>query len=370
MDSKEKIIAIIQRIKNILSARPKDIGLVDFLKSIYEEYAVMIATLDDSIARPKMLKEGLIETIDKIEERIFLSIEEYYDGRLLSAIAEIDFLFQDLHLILPDGYNQFTINSNDIWYRGRKINEATRIYPRKEMFHIPNNLRENVSNQRFSFNGYPCLYMGKSIWTCWEELDEPDLDNICFSALKITQNLHIFDLSIPTPDSINNKSIEELVAMLIIFPLSIACTIKTKNEKANFKEEYIIPQLMMIELLEHLCFEPYCIDGFVFTSTKGNSTFGWDDKYLLNMVLPVRGEFDKDGLCFGLKNKILITEPICHKYEILKSNISSMIEVSEEEIDAIFEDRKENDDNKSDIYPRTLFGQMENILKDSEFVMI
>ena len=370
MDNKEKIIDIIKQIEGLLHARPKDIVLIDFLKSIYDEYAVMIAALDDSIARPKMLKEGLIETIDKIEKRIFLSLEEYYDGRISSAEAEIDFLFQDLHLILPDGYNQFTINSNDIWYRGRKINEGTRIYPRKEMFHIPNHLRENVSNQRFSFNGYPCLYMGKSIWTCWEELDEPDLDNVCFSALKITQNIHIFDLSIPTPDSVNNKSTEELIALLIIFPLSIACTIKTKNEKANFKEEYIIPQLMMIELLEHLCFEPYYLDGFVFTSTKGNSTFGWDDKYLLNMVLPVRGEFDKDGLCVGLKNKILITEPICHKYEILKSNISNMIEVSEEEIDAIFADRIEKNDNNSDIYPRTLFGQMENILKESEFITI
>ena len=127
---------------------------------------------------------------------------------------------------------------------------------------------------------------------------------------------------------------------------------------------------MMIELLEHLCFVPYYLDGFVFTSTKGNSTFGWDDKYLLNMVLPVRGKFDKDGLCVGLKNKILITEPICHKYEILKSNISSMIAASEEEIDALFDDRIEKIDNNSDIYPRTLFGQMENILRNADFSTI
>ena len=369
MSDKERIIDIIQWIKGILSSRPKNIGLVDFLESIYEQYVEMIATLDDRIARPKMLKEGLIETIDKVVKRIFLSIEEYYDGRISSAEAEIDFLFQDLRLILSDGYNQFSVNSNDIWYRGRIINDGIRIYPRKEMFHIPNHLRENVSNQRFSFNGYPCLYMGKSIWTCWEELDEPDLDNVCFSALKIIQNLQIFDLSIPTPDSIKNKSLEELMAMLIVLPLSIACSIKTKNEKANFKEEYIIPQLVMIELLEHLYLEPHHIDGFVFTSTKDNPTFGWDEKYLLNMVLPVRGEFDKDGLCVGLKNKILITEPICHKYEILKSNISSMIEASEEEIDAIFNDQIEKNDN-SDIYPRTLFGQMENILRNADFSTI
>lgn len=370
MSDTEQIIDIIQRIKNILSARPKNIGLMDFLKSIFEQYVKMIAFLDDRIARPKMLKEGLIETIDKVVESIFLILELYYDGRISSAEGEMDHLFQELHLILPHGFNQFSISSHDIWYRGRIINERTRLYPRKEMFHIPNHLRENVSNQRFSFNGYPCLYVGKSIWACWEELDEPNFDDVCFSALKITKDLRIFDLSIPTPDSIRSKSIEELVAMLIILPLSISCTVKTKNEKANFKEEYIIPQLMMMELLEHLCFIPYLIDGFVFTSTKENPSFGWDEKYLLNMVLPVRGEFDKDGLCVGLNNKILITEPICHKYEILKSNISSMIEASEEEIDAIFDEQAEILNKDSDIYPRTLFGQMEDILRDAEFKTI
>lgn len=362
MNEKDKIIDIIQRIKDILSSRPKDIGLVDFLKSICEQYIEMIATLDDTIARPVMFKDGLIEAIDKVVNKIMLSLHEYYDGRISSAAAEIDFLFQDLSLIFPDGHNQFSISSNDVWYRGRIINEGLRIYPRNEMFHIPNHLRENVSNQRFSFNGYPCLYMGKSIWTCWEELDEPDLDNVCFSALKISQNLQIFDLSIPTPDSIKNKSIEELIAMLIVLPLSIACTIKTKNEKANFKEEYIIPQLMMVELLEHQRF-----DGYMFTSTKKNPTFDWDEKYLLNMVLPVSGVFDEDGLCVSLKSKILITDPICYRYEILKSNISNMVEATDEFIASLFKEGHELPGKDTDEYPRVSFGQMEAILKEAQF---
>ena len=362
MNEKDKMIDIIRRIKVLLSNRPKNMELIDILKSIYEQYVEMIPSLEDNISRPKMLKEGLIETIDKVIERIFLSLYEYYNGRISSAEAEMDFLFQELGLILPEGYNQYCLNTNDIWFRGRMKNEGVRVFAKNEMFHIPNHLRENVSNQRFSFNGYPCLYMGKSLWTCWEELGEPHLDDICFSAIKTTKHFKLFDLSIPTEEAIYSKTQEELITMLILLPLKIACSIKTKNEKLNFKAEYIIPQLLMIELIEHSLY-----DGYIFTSTKENPTFGWNERYLLNIVLPVQGEFDKDGLCIRLKEKMHITEPICHQYEILKSNISNIIPASTQELDFVLENGYEISDKDDDIYPRTIFGQMEKILRESEF---
>jgi hypothetical protein len=248
MNNQEKIIHIIQHIKNILHTRPKHMELVDFYHNVFEQYKEKVASLDDIITRPQILKEGLIETIEKVEERIYQSLDDYYAGRLSSAIAEMDFLFQDLDLLLPQKYNQYSMNQDDVWYRGRIKKEGIQIYAYREMFHIPNHMRENVSNQRFSFNGYPCLYLGKSIWTCWEELDEAHLDDICFAAVKITKGFRVFDLSIPTAESIHDKSTEELISMLATMPLKIACSVKTMNEGANFKSEYIIPQLLMIEL--------------------------------------------------------------------------------------------------------------------------
>lgn len=365
MNNKEKIINIIQQIKNILLTRPKHMVLADFYHTVFEQYKEKIALLDDIITRPKILKEGLIEVIEKVEERIYHSLADYYAGRLSSAIAEMDFLFQDLDLLLPKEYNLYSMNVKDIWYRGRIKKEGIQIYASKEMFHIPNHMRENVSNQRFSFNGYPCLYLGKSIWTCWEELDEAHLDDICFAAVKITKGLRLFDLSIPTVESIHDKSTEELISMLVTMPLKIACTIKTGNEGANFKAEYIIPQLLMIELIEHSRY-----DGYIFTSTKENATFGWNEKYLLNVVLPVSGEFDENGLCISLKERMQITNPICHQYEILKSTISNVIPISTEEINFFFEHGYEKSDENIDIYPRTIFGQMEKILTNAEYYTI
>lgn len=362
MNNLEKITHIIQHIKNILHTRPKHVELVDFYHNVFEQYKEKVASLDDIITRPKILKEGLIETIEKVEERIYQSLDDYYAGRLSSAIAEMDFLFQDLDLLLPQKYNQYSINQDDLWYRGRIKKEGIKIYASREMFHIPNHMRENVSNQRFSFNGYPCLYLGKSIWTCWEELDEAHLDDICFAAVKITKGFRLFDLSIPTAESVHGKSTEELISILVTMPLKIACSVKTMNEGANFKSEYIIPQLLMIELIEHSRY-----DGYIFTSTKENATFGWNEKYLLNVVLPVSGEFDKNGLCISLKDKMQITNPICHQYEILKSTISNMISMSTEEIHFFLENGYEKSEDNIDLYPRTIFGQMEKILTDAEY---
>lgn len=236
------------------------------------------------------------------------------------------------------------------------------------MFHIPEHLREKVNNQRFSFNGYPCLYLGKSIWACWEELDEPHLDDICFSAFKLTEDLNLLDLSIPTEDMLKTKSFKDYYKILITLPLAMACTVKTVNENANFKAEYVIPQLMMVNLLNSWEFE-----GFIYSSTKKNPALNWKEEYLQNIVLPVRGDFDENGLCKVLKDLLTVTSPIYYKYEFLKANVSNMTTASELDVQVIVDKvlyDKIQDKKDEDMYPRALFGQMESILQEMEFIKI
>jgi len=47
---------------------------------------------------------------------------------------------------------------------------------RKDIFHVPFQNRHRVGNQRYSIAGLPCLYLGSSIWICWEELNRPELN--------------------------------------------------------------------------------------------------------------------------------------------------------------------------------------------------
>ena len=356
---------LIHKIKGTLSNRPTDKRIDLFLETIFEEYNTVLHGLNKKNIG-ELLSEKYLQTIEHIEQRILQCFKDYFNGNLYGAIVEMDMLLQDINIV--DGFNTSVLKRDDIWYRGRLREDGVCLYKRQEMFHIPEHLREKVNSQRFSFNGYPCLYLGKSIWACWEELDEPHLDDICFSAFKLKENLNLLDLSIPTEEMLKTMSIIDSPKILITLPLAIACSVKTVNEKVNFKSEYIIPQLMMVNLINSRYFE-----GFVYSSTKKNPALNWKEEYLLNIVLPVMGDFDENGLCKVLKEQFTITSPIYYKYEFLKSHVSNMITASNQEIDQIFEKNyydQKSEDNEKELYPRALFGQMEDILNNMEFIQI
>ena len=358
MEEWQYILKIVSQIKDALSNRPKEKRIDDFLEIEFEKYNNLLK----DYCLTDCLSEKQKQIVDLIENRILQSLKDYFNGKLSGALTEIQCLLQDLSG--ADGDNITILKKGEIWYRGRIKEEGSNLFNRKEMFHIPECLREKVNSQRFSYNGYPCLYLGKSIWACWEELDEPHLDDICFSAFKLLKDIRLLDLSIPSEEALRKKTPDDYPALLVSLPIMMACSIKTLNEKANFKSEYVVPQLMMAELLNWHWF-----DGYVFSSTKRNPGFDWKEEYLLNIVVPVVGKFDDDGLCISLKKTFLLTEPIYYKYEFLKSNVSNMIKASEQEINAIFDNThdKQEEYEEEDLYPRALFGQMEGLLKKKEF---
>lgn len=353
MDKRQYFI-MVQQIRNTLSNRPKGKRIDDFLKIVFEKYNNLLK----DYCLTDCLSEKQIQTIELLENRILTCLKDYFNGNLSGALTEIQCLLQDLRS--TDGNNITILKKGEIWYRGRIKEDGFNLFNRKEMFHIPENLREKVNCQRFSFNGYPCLYLGKTIWTCWEELDEPHLDDVCFSAFKLTKDIILLDLSIPSEKSLNTKSSNDYPKLLVSLPIMIACSVKTLNDNANFKSEYVIPQLMMAELINWHWF-----DGYIFSSTKRNPAFEWEEDYLLNVVLPVVGSFDDNGLCISLKQTFLLTEPIYYKYEFLKGNVSNLIMCDDDDIDGIFD--KSHQSNKKDLYSKALFGQLEELLNKKDF---
>ena len=357
MDQRHYIIEIVQQIRESLSNRPKDKRMDVFLEMVFEKYNNLL----NDYCLASCLSETQQDKIKLIENRIIECLKDYFRGCLMGALNEIQCLLQDLKS--AEGNNLTILNKGEIWYRGRIKEEGLSLYNRKEMFHIPEYLREKVNSQRYSFNGYPCLYLGKTIWACWEELNEPHLDDVCFSAFKLTQDIRLLNLSIPSVASLKLWPSDGIPKLLISLPIMIACSVKTLNENANFKSEYVIPQMMMAELINW-----HWYDGYIFSSTKRNPAFGWKEDYLLNVVLPVAGGFDDDGLCISLKQAFMLTEPIYYKYEYLKGNVTNLIMGDDEDVDRIF-DKSLQSDNE-DLYPKALFGQLEELLNKKEFLPI
>lgn len=174
---------------------------------------------------------------------------------------------------LPKNTQLFRMRYSDTCY----------LYSKMEMCHIPFNQRNKVSNQRYSLSGFPCLYLGSSLYVCWEELNRPDFAN-ANSALFTNNKGELKLLDLRFPENI------ESVSSLINFLLAASCSVKSSSASDTFKAEYIIPQAILHSLVkynnENKTGNRY--DGIIYTSsTYWNNDRLWDDINLFaDIVIP------------------------------------------------------------------------------------
>lgn len=233
--------------------------------------------------------------------------EKYETADIVGAITIMKQLFSQYSPFL----SMMTIgNTEDTkhWYRMRILEKNQRLYEAKEMFHVPFDKRGKLQNQRYSISGYPCLYIGKSIWACWEEMHEPDMRNVCVSRLELCKEMDLLNLCWPT---INENEINdyEINRSICTWPLIIACSIKTLNPQNPFKPEYIIPQLVMITIKNYTN-----IKGCIWTSTQHNNFFGWDNSLLCTAAIPVNDISDSSNLCQQLSSYFKVTDSTKEEY--------------------------------------------------------
>lgn len=238
------------------------------------------------------------------------ALDDYNHARIGSCVSAITDYLKNNDLLC------YQIASEDTWYRMRIQEKYQRAFPAKEMFHIPFQLRGKVNTQRFSLPGYPCLYISKSIWAAWEELHEPAISTFCVSKLKTIDSIEVLDLRVPDTKNIQNGDIKKL---LLTIPWVIVCSIRIVSPDDNFKPEYIIPQMVMLSLVDD-----YRYQGCAYTSTQRNNVFKWPNQRLLdNVALPVQCIANDTGLCSKLCAKFRITDATNYDYELLKKPFES-----------------------------------------------
>lgn len=228
-----------------------------------------------------------------------------------------------------------------------------RVLEAKEMFHVPFELVRKIGNNRFSISGYPCLYLSNTIWACWEEMKEPAMEDFCTSLVKPTKDIELLDLRFP--NTAYNQFVENVLYTL---PLIIACSVEVEYPEDPFKPEYIIPQIVMLALVNH---EKY--QGCSFTSTKKIDNFDWPDDLLCNIAMPVKGVNVK-GLCPALVDSFLISDSVNYKYEVLKCNIVPVRYTSEADLKEILNEGPHVESTPYEDYEGSIFGQLEEILKE------
>lgn len=197
-------------------------------KDVIHRFLLYTDSLPDSFFESSGLTRSTVSgTIKDIGAQLDSLLNEYLDGDIVHAIEIASNLLSHIPLS--------TIKDASHFFRARP-NETGFLYTKDEMFHIPYELRYKITNQRYSVSGLPCLYLGSSIYLCWEELERPDYQKCNFCLFKNINPLWVFDIRIPSALS----SIQDIYRVC----LALASSLKTQKDH-TFKLEYIIPQCLL-----------------------------------------------------------------------------------------------------------------------------
>ena len=326
---------------SLLSAR----GSKDYREEYHSIYSSIIEIIKNTqyvtAGQSEQIKLKISATLLKDIEKVHSTISSCIDKYLQGAIAEAYALFNTQwgKIKIPK-YEEHIKNMK--FYRMRSRKEDEKEFSASDLLHIPIDKRHIIRNQRFSINGFPCLYASTSLYQCWEELRRPHLQELYAAGLLFTNDIALLDLRIIR----NIKNAKQLKAFMVRLPLIIACSIKTKDDKAEFKAEYIIPQILLHTILN----VKSNIDGILYSSLRK------DYRYFLqyeniensilneNIVIPAKVHYDNNTFVDDLKKMIEISQPLNFEQEIIKGLISF---------------------NKTEQYEKTIFGQMEQLLIDA-----
>lgn len=350
----------------------------------------------DYIEFTTKIPQGILNAKDKkiikeLSEYLIHSIEEYYNGfnsRSFEVFSNGMEKIRNRLEYTKQFFDNYDYNPKIKTFRVRK--GGNELYRPNEMFHIPFQLRHKVSEQRYSISGLPCLYLANSAYTCWLELNKPNLDSFQIAKLEFNyQDLKILDLA-TTPQSYANlfkrsfgekhfleksetkkkeiiNNVENgAIDKLVLWPLMISCLFKVKFSNEGFIPEYIIPK----HLLEWVRIQK-SLDGIKYVSTKNEEGHKQKHGNLINYAIPVQTNEEK-GLCPILTSKFRITETI--SWQILDLINEDVIEFNRPYRDENnFEigwpfglDTLELIKGKPQAYWKTAFGNLEYQLNEME----
>ena len=273
--------------------QPKNKNFKTFITKKLNQFLGKVEELEDGLIHPnKNISTDFVKRNQKrIIKNLILCIEEYYNGNPFKAYENLESVlrhdYKDLYAII----NQKIYQEGESFFRVR-LSEKNYPFQKSEMFHIPFELRNKVSTQRFSIPGFPSLYLGRTIYICWEELNRPSIDKIQAIRYKNIKPIKLLDLTPPIKDC---EDVNELYRFLMTFPLILCCSVKVKDTSDTFKPEYIIPQLLLQWVRNN-----DILDGIQYKSTHVTSKVFNENTELINIVLPV-----KTSKGTGICNKLI-----------------------------------------------------------------
>ncbi|RPH29567.1 MAG: hypothetical protein EHM93_17165 [Bacteroidales bacterium] len=299
-----------------------DIYFPDFLSNALDNYVAyynkeLLQQIDYEIAFNTDDNSIVFSKIVNLSNSIKETIDLFYNGNIFEATDNFNKSLDSI--FFNEIQTLSTIKEDTNFYRARK--NENKHFTKSDLFHIRFEQRHTVSTNRYSVPGFPALYLGDSTYVCWEEFDRYRLRDLWYSRIVNVRELKVIKIQ-RTEDFINETDLivqvyqlPHLLRYLILFPLTIACSIKVKYTNGNFKPEYIIPQLLLQYISKNKT-----IDGLMFPSTKVDYSKLFD-VLAYNYVFPVKS-ISKKGYCKFLIDTFHVSEPTSLELEEIIYNPS------------------------------------------------
>lgn len=223
--------------------------------------------------------------LEQLSKQIVAAVKQYLDGyphlaydeiEGALAVVSIERLFSTLSGSTPGGaprnelehFLECVLHPPLYRIRADRAATPTRRLSRKDIFHVPFENRRRVGNQRYSIAGLPCLYLGSSLWICWEELNRPEFDSVWVSRFRFAEEVKVLDFQFPpilawylfgtllkhsttadgvaSPKELLVRFDEKFVASYILcWPLIAACSVEVESREGSFFPQYIVPQILL-----------------------------------------------------------------------------------------------------------------------------
>ncbi len=309
---------LFQKVKKKLPIKHDSDDFITDVKKAYKEYFDDVSNLEVDVFGDEKSRNAIIQDVKVRIKKIILVLERYLEG----CHSEAYQLLKE-QILKPSGFLDIDLinkGKGDYFYRAR--NNDGCIHSFEDMFHIPNNKRGIVKTERFSASGYPCLYLGNTVYDCWEEMGRPSFEELFFSGFRVMNDFKVYDLRKPNKVAFEKENLPKTLRRLVYI---IACQFKILHKEQPFKPEYIISQLIL-ELIISSNREknkkecgPYELPwGIAYTSTHQSKDFQYQEDFLENVAIPVVDNRFNNVHCDFLASLFEISDPICYRYEELK----------------------------------------------------
>lgn len=219
----------------------------------------------------------VIRIVEELTNKLLETVDNYLNGKVASSYKSFSKAMEPIKDILP-----IKNVVNMTFYRMRSEGG---LKDKKDFWHIPFDKIHLSKSERFSIEGYPCLYLGYSKRVCELEITNGSLAK--FVQKKPVEQ--ILDLTIGQGDrkedilGIDLVKVYPLIASCYIVPFYSALQGKECRPITSFfREEYIIPQLLTLYLKEE-----GLANGIIYYSVKDPNLdiHGNGENDLRNLVL-------------------------------------------------------------------------------------